>query len=85
MRQSGSADAFTLRSSSELTDMALIQGFTVWCDADNGKGDDEMHCCAMDQASGSKREVGKLFKSSGWKQTRKGWICPECAQELGLK
>lgn len=28
--------------------MALIQGFTVWCDADVGKWDDEMQCCAME-------------------------------------
>jgi hypothetical protein len=58
--------------------MSMEQMWTVWCDSEQKDG---RQCCEMDQVSGSKRRAGDEFKKSGWKQTRKGWLCPQCAKE----
>lgn len=59
----------------------MTQGWTVWCEADEGKTDGRV-CCAMDQVSGTKRKAAELFRASGWRMKRGiGWICPACANK----
>ena len=53
----------------------MTQQWTVWCSA----------CTQWDQASGTKKSAGNIFKMSGWKRYHGVWFCPKCGEKKEKK